>query len=407
VYATLMRRAARRIGAGLASLGLSSLAAAQLTLSLEPAHPGPGDPIEIVLKGGVPGDYGLVLASLDPGPTVFPFAGELQLGFEALTIYAMGQFPASGQLRHTCGLNCDIGDLDPVYAQAIAVRIQPGSVLVSDKSSQIALVIDEQSIEDCNHNGIDDDCDIEDGTSKDCNKNGIPDECDADCNGNGKPDDCDIASGFSKDCDANGAPDECQPDCDHDGIPDACDVEVASYCARNLSDDGCATVITRVAWIANLSEPNFLLVEGGEFREYSDGTASFHAKVQRKDSATKQFLIDMTFTGRVAPGDPGYPPTGSPKLMNSCTKEIPSWRYYKSFSGTFTGLGAYWGAVYSLSPRGPAFQMGMGANLFNAHFGGASWFHLSRVRSSNGSYLPPDMDGDFNFDLILDCDCDD
>ncbi|MCH7886198.1 MAG: hypothetical protein IIC01_13245 [Planctomycetes bacterium] len=32
-------------------------------------------------------------------------------------------------------------------------------------------------ITDCNNNGIDDLCDIADGTSKDCNNNGIPDEC--------------------------------------------------------------------------------------------------------------------------------------------------------------------------------------------------------------------------------------
>lgn len=62
----------------------------------------------------------------------------------------------------------------------------------------------------------------------DCNENGIPDECDidcgapagpcdmpdcglsVDCNGNGIPDECDIASGFSADCQPDGIPDECQ-----------------------------------------------------------------------------------------------------------------------------------------------------------------------------------------------------
>ncbi len=31
--------------------------------------------------------------------------------------------------------------------------------------------------QDCNGNGVPDDCDIADGTSEDCNVNGVPDEC--------------------------------------------------------------------------------------------------------------------------------------------------------------------------------------------------------------------------------------
>ncbi|MGD8451774.1 MAG: NosD domain-containing protein [Phycisphaerae bacterium] len=75
---------------------------------------------------------------------------------------------------------------------------------------------------DCNGNGGDDPCDIEEGTSPDCNENGIPDECDiaacdgspwcGDCNGNGVPDACDIENGTSLDvCPLDGIPDECQP----------------------------------------------------------------------------------------------------------------------------------------------------------------------------------------------------
>lgn len=55
------------------------------------------------------------------------------------------------------------------------------------------------------------------GTSEDCNGNGIPDECELesnDCNNNGIPDECDIANGTSPDVNpTDGVPDECQ------GIP--------------------------------------------------------------------------------------------------------------------------------------------------------------------------------------------
>lgn len=52
--------------------------------------------------------------------------------------------------------------------------------------------------QDCNGNGVADDCDLLLGTSVDCNSNQIPDECD-------------ILSGFSLDANADGQPDECLP----------------------------------------------------------------------------------------------------------------------------------------------------------------------------------------------------
>ena len=54
------------------------------------------------------------------------------------------------------------------------------------------------------------------GVSNDCNDNGVPDECDIssggsdDCQPNGVPDECDIAAGTSQDQDDDGIPDECQ-----------------------------------------------------------------------------------------------------------------------------------------------------------------------------------------------------
>ncbi len=100
--------------------------------------------------------------------------------------------------------------------------------------------------QDCNANGIPDECDVDpsdpdgDGTvSEDCNANDIPDECDIDpsdpdgdgtvaedCNANGIPDSCDIDNETSTDCNGDDIPDECQldgNDCDGNGVPDECD----------------------------------------------------------------------------------------------------------------------------------------------------------------------------------------
>jgi hypothetical protein len=89
---------------------------------------------------------------------------------------------------------------------------------------------------DCNANGIPDDCDIASGLEDDVDGNGVPDACE-DCNGNGVPDGLDIDGGLSLDCQGDGVPDECQilSDCDGDGVPDDC----ADDCNANGVPDAC------------------------------------------------------------------------------------------------------------------------------------------------------------------------
>ncbi|MDP7005317.1 MAG: hypothetical protein QF718_03805 [Phycisphaerales bacterium] len=96
------------------------------------------------------------------------------------------------------------------------------------------------TITDCNNNGVDDTCDITNGTSFDDNDNGIPDECEfPDCNGNGIDDGQDIADGTSDDCNMNGTPDECETDndCNENGVPDDC--ETFDDCNGNGIPDEC------------------------------------------------------------------------------------------------------------------------------------------------------------------------
>ena len=96
---------------------------------------------------------------------------------------------------------------------------------------------------DCNDNGIEDACDILNGTSADDNGNGIPDECEfPDCNGNGIDDLEDIANGTSDDCNLNDVPDECEMadgDCNENGILDDC--ETFDDCNDNGIPDECET----------------------------------------------------------------------------------------------------------------------------------------------------------------------
>jgi len=97
--------------------------------------------------------------------------------------------------------------------------------------------------DDCNGNGVPDECDLDSGASQDCNINHVPDECEPqqDCNSNGIQDICDIAAGTSQDCTHNGVPDECESlaDCNADGIHDACQLgEVFSVESGQLSPFG-------------------------------------------------------------------------------------------------------------------------------------------------------------------------
>jgi len=122
------------------------------------------------------------------------------------------------------------------------------------------------SADDCNGNGISDECDISCespgcnvpgcGTSSDCDGNGVPDECqfdcdgnsvpdacETDCNANGVADACDLSDGYAADCQNNGVPDECdiaggasmdiQP---QDGIPDECEFIPAARAEPNGID---------------------------------------------------------------------------------------------------------------------------------------------------------------------------
>lgn len=85
---------------------------------------------------------------------------------------------------------------------------------------------------DCNENKVHDAYDIASGLSDDCDSDGVPDECwtpgpgTADCNGNGIADRCDIDSGSSLDSDDDGVPDECEcvGDVDGNGATDVDDL---------------------------------------------------------------------------------------------------------------------------------------------------------------------------------------
>jgi hypothetical protein len=140
------------------------------------------------------------------------------------------------------------------------IRLQYDTVPVDCNGNGIDDGCEINNFTDCNGNGIPDSCDIASGTASDINANGRPDSCEYDCNGNGLPDSyelaqgtapdcnqngkvdsCDIASGTATDIDTNGVPDACQGDCNGNAIPDTYEILIdpSKDCDMDLLLDLC------------------------------------------------------------------------------------------------------------------------------------------------------------------------
>ena len=175
------------------------------------------------------------LAIVDASPWGFRFLGLIfnrttgvrdeRMAKYAGTLVLDVSADASGTF--TVGFLADKSLLDsPSVGHILPLAFRPASITV---------------LRDCNENGVQDDRDIERGTSDDCNENGRPDECEPDCNGNGIADECDIDWGTSVDCDLNVVPDECDPDCNENDVADPCDVagDTSDDCNENDVPDEC------------------------------------------------------------------------------------------------------------------------------------------------------------------------
>jgi len=166
-------------------------------------------------------------------------------------------------------------------------------------------------------------------------------------------------------------------------------------------------------WLPGIGT-DFEFVSGGHLAEHADGTARLLGVVARRSEPTERFAVDVELLDRVSPGDPNHAPAGSPKqelaahayLDGGGAVDPRLWRYYETTIGTLTGLDDLDGAVLQVSRRGPAFQVGYGANGKNTRYGASGWLDVVVLSHPNdGSTLQGDK-GDINIDLGGDCeDC--
>lgn len=199
-----------------ASLGAAA-AHGDVTLTPVPLPPlGLGDDVMFVVEGS-PGDLPFLIFGPNPGPIDLPLVGTIEVGVPNW-ILGLPAFPESGQIEVPFDINCGFVSAAPQYAQAVSIS-PTLPITVTGKSAQLVLTVDPLLVDDCDGNGVDDDCQLR-MSATDCDGDGLLDVCEDDCDANGVPDEC---QSFA-DCNANAIPDSCEPDADGDGIPDACDI---------------------------------------------------------------------------------------------------------------------------------------------------------------------------------------
>ncbi|MDH7447664.1 T9SS type A sorting domain-containing protein [Aquimarina sp. 2201CG14-23] len=123
-----------------------------------------------------------------------------------------------------------------------------------------------------------------------------------------------------------------------------------------------------------------------EWNELADGTATLKGTVFDYTITQTNYEVDVVFTGKTANA-----PANSPKEHWCNDEDESAWEYYTEFTGTIISADGSWSM--DLSRRGPAFQMGNGANVTETvpgKFGACGWFDTTDSQYSVG---------DFNFNL--------
>lgn len=176
-----------------------------------------------------------------------------------------------------------------------------------------------------------------------------------------------------------------------------------SLCVSEAVGGGTPHVLT-IPTIGN----DFIFTTAGEFVEEHDGTARIVGVLTRASDPNASLLADVTFSTLILPGNPAYPPAGSPKkelssgnyVMNGGPIDPSTWRYYETTGGTLIGMGKLQGMALEVTRKGPAFQVGRGASGKNTNIGASGWITAITISSPTaGPTLPSTMDGDFNVDL--------
>ncbi len=176
-------------------------------------------------------------------------------------------------------------------------------------------------------------------------------------------------------------------------------------CVQQADGGGkCSDATTHHAvWMPGIGTDFVFSPTPGSFVENLDGTALLSGTIAKVSNPSQGFTVVVNLSGRTSVAPPGSPK----KDLKDCAYDedggpvdTDTWYYYPTYSGTLTGTGDYAGAVLTIVPTGPAFQVGLGANNKNIKFGASSWFIWTvATQPSAGAPLPVTGQGDFNIEI--------
>lgn len=139
----------------------------------------------------------------------------------------------------------------------------------------------------------------------------------------------------------------------------------------------------------------------GYYTEYPNGTAKLTGTVRGTVDNGQGFRIEAIFKQRTYTA-----PSGSPKYGNNTGADASSWHYYEMTSAFLIGTGKLVGLKLKITRRGPAFQVGTGANYHDMDFGASGWFYyevLQQAKCKDYVIYEDNLNnqyGDFNLDLV-------
>ncbi len=119
-----------------------------------------------------------------------------------------------------------------------------------------------------------------------------------------------------------------------------------------------------------------------EWKELANGIATLTGTVVDNDDPLITLEVDVIYSGKTITA-----PAGSPKNHFCNSESTSGWIYYTDVSGSVTQTDGSWS--FDISRRGPAFQLGNGANITEEEvgkYGGSGWFDTTDSNFNVGDF---------------------
>ncbi len=149
-----------------------------------------------------------------------------------------------------------------------------------------------------------------------------------------------------------------------------------------VNTNNCKRNENYVMWLTDGNNPRWFSNVDLQWQEFADGTAKLSGTVYDHTLEQKTYEVDALFTGKTV-----NTPADSPKDHVCNDEDATGWMYYTGLTGTVKSTDGSWSV--NLSRRGPAFQMGNGANQTETEegkFGACGWFDTTDQEYCRGDF---------------------